>query len=522
MHLPSRLLVVVVCLIAIALPAAPAQAVCVPWDIELSPSSGAPGTEVTVHGYDFQEDAYVDVYYDGTGVDDIVATTRTDNSGDFTITFTIPEGCTGPYRVLADVGYVSVDTYFNVKPGLTVSPEKGLVGTTVTVEGQGFAKNEESIELRYYFNGGYETVEERIKADAKGSWETSFQIPTSNRGEHKLDAEGVESKFYEVEDATFRVTEEISTDKSSGIVGESITMTGNRFTANERGIKILFDDQAVVTGIKADPGGDWEASFEVPEMPAGEYSVTAEGEETKKEDITELSFEIKPDIVLSADEGYADMDLTVTGHGFAANEDVVIMYDDSPVATAETNDKGNFDVSFSVPESKYGERQVTAEDAAENEATAIFIMESNPPDTPELVSPSNGSRIGILNKVTPTFEWSEVSDDSGGVYYNLQIATSENVNAAGEFVDPVVSKEGLVETSYTLEKTEALPYGTYYWMVQAVDSAENESGWTEARAFRAGLLPRWGLIAAIVAAVVLFIALIRALIRRRDIYYDRW
>jgi len=58
--------------------------------------------------------------------------------------------------------------------------------------------------------------------------------------------------------------------------------------------------------------------------------------------------------------------------------------------------------------------------------------------------------------------------------------------------------------------------------VQAVDGADNESDWTEARSFRAGLLPRWGLIAAIVAAVVLFAALIRALIRRQSLYSDRW
>jgi hypothetical protein len=129
--------------------------------------------------------------------------------------------------------------------------------------------------------------------------------------------------------------------------------------------------------------------------------------------------------------------------------------------------------------------------------------------------------MGFMGRVTPTFEWSQVSDDSG-VHYSLQIATSANVTATGEFVDPIVSKEGLVETSYTLEETEALPYGTYYWIVQAVDGAENESGWTAARSFQVGLLPRWGFIAIIAAAAVLLIALIRALLIRRSIYCDRW
>jgi len=511
--LPRLVIVLVVCLIAIALPAVPAQAICVPYDIELSPKSGLPGTEVTVYGHDFAEDTLVDIYYDGT----MIATDRTDSRGDFTLRFTVPEGCNGPYEVLADVGYVAVDTYFTVKPGLTVSPEKGPAGTTVTVQGQGFARNEGGIELMYYSNDSYETVERRITANTRGSWETSFQIPPSTRGEHKIDAEGDESRLYEVKDATFRVTAEISIDKSSGIVGDTITMTSVRFAANEKDIKILFDDQAVVTDIKADTKGEWEESFEVPEMPTGEYSVTAEGERTQKEDIGELSFEIEPGIVLSPDEGHVGMDSTVTGRGFAANEDVNITYDGSQVATATTNDKGSFDASFLVPESQYGERLVAAGYAAGNAANATFTMESNHPDTPDLISPSDGGRVGLMGKVTPTFEWSEVSDDSG-VWYRLQIAPRANFTAPSV----IVSVTDLTETSYTLEETEALPLGTYYWIVQAIDGAENESGWSAVHSFRVGFLPLWAFILIIVAAVVLLVALIRALVIRRTIYYDRW
>ena len=513
MCLLSRVLVILgICLVAIALPAAPAQAICVPWDIELSPESGPPGTEVTVYGHDFAEGRPIDIYYDGVLVSE---GTETDPSGDFTIIITIPEDCSGHYHVHADVGYAEADTYFHVKPGLTVSPEIGPVSTNVTVKGQGFAQNEGGIELQYYLNGSYETVESNIVANPKGSWEMSFQIPPSTRGEHKLDAEGAVSKFYEVEDAIFRITAEINMDKSSGIVGDTVTMTGSRFAGNEKGIQILFDGQTAVTDVRADDTGYWKESFEVPEMPTGEYSVTAEGERTRKEDLGELSFEIEPDIVLSPDEGHVGMNLTVTGHAFAANEDVNITYDGNQKATAETNDQGSFDVSFPVPESQYGGRQVTAGYSGQNAASAIFTMESDPPPIPELISPPDGGRVGLIGKVTPTFEWSQVSDDSG-VYYSMQIATSANISASSI----IVMVTNSTETSYTL--TEALPLGTYYWSVQAVDGAENESGWTAAYSFRAGLLPRWGLIAIIVVIVVLLVALIRALIIRRTIYCDRW
>jgi hypothetical protein len=517
MRLLSRLLVVIaICLAAIALPETPAQAQDT--YIMVSPNSGVPGEEVTVYGYNFTHDEWVDIYYYLNGHNTWVAEDLTDEgTGNFRVTFTVPESYTGPHDVLAEDEFVSDYDIFTVKPGLTVSPEEGAVGTTVTVEGHGFAEDEENIELRYYFNGDYETIDDDITADDDGWWELSFQIPPSAQGHHDLDAGGDDSSFAKVEDADFEVTPGISINKSSGSPGNNITMTGSGFAVDERDITILFDEEEVVTEIRADETGYWQEDFQVPERPKGEYSVTAEGERTQ--DTNELSFEIEPGLVLSPGQGYVGMNLTVAGRGFAADEDVDVIYEVSLVATTETNENGSFDVSFPAPESRHGARLVTAEDAAENEATAIFTMESDPPDTPELISPPDGGRAGFIGKVRPTFEWSGVSDASG-VYYSLQIATSANVTATGEFVgEPVFSVEGLVGTNYTMEETEALPYGTYYWIVQAVDGAENESGWTEARSFRAGLLPLWAFIVIIVAIAGGIGALVYFFIIRRRIYY---
>jgi hypothetical protein len=125
--------------------------------------------------------------------------------------------------------------------------------------------------------------------------------------------------------------------------------------------------------------------------------------------------------------------------------------------------------------------------------------------------------VGFIGKVRPNFEWDEVSDASG-VYYHLQIATSANVTDTG-FVDPLVSKEGLVGTNYTLDDTEALPPGTYYWIVQAVDGAENESGWSGIFSFRAGLLPLWAFIVILVAIVGGIGAAVYFFVIRKRIYY---
>jgi hypothetical protein len=305
-------------------------------------------------------------------------------------------------------------------------------------------------------------------------------------------------------------------DKSSGIAGDTVTMSGSRYAVSEKGIKVLFDGRELVTGIRANSNGDWQATFQVPEMPAGNYVVTAEGEQTKKEDAGQLGFHIGGYMAISPSEGHVGTDVTVTGNGFAVSQAVSVMYDGNQVITAETDDGGNFEASFTVPGSHHGEHSVTAGDTAGNEGTAIFVMESNHPDMPIPVSPANRGRLGFMGDVAPTFEWCEVSDDSG-VRYSLQIATTDDFAAPSI----VASVPGLTGTSYTLNET--LPNGAYYWKVEAVDGAENESGWTTARSFRVGLLPRWGFILAIaVVGVVLLILLIRALVRRRSIYVDRW
>jgi hypothetical protein len=518
----SRLLIIfVICFVAIAPSATPTQAADGA-SITLSPSSGVPGTEVTVYGNNFTADEWVDIYYCLntaclTAARTWVAEAETDDDGYFRVDFTVPESYKGAHEVRVYIS-TSLQTKkeFTVKPGLTVSPEEGLVGTNVTVEGRGFAEDEENIELRYYLDGSYETIAEDIRADEDGRWEKSILIPPSDKGNHKIDARGDESSLAQVKDATFEVTPGISLDKSSGSVGENITMTGSGFAGDERDISILFAGQEVETEIRADATGYWQESFDVPEMPTGTYSVTAEGEHTRQGDINALSFNITPGLVLSPAEGHVGTNVTVAGHGFAANKNAVIKYEGNQKATATTNDKGSFDISFVVPESQHGGRLVAAEDAAGNNATAIFTMESDPPPIPELISPTEGSRIGFTGRVRPTFQWSAVSDDSG-VYYSLQIATSANVTASGKFVDPVVSVTEIVGTNYTLEKT--LSYGTYYWIVQAIDGAANAGNWTAACSFRAGVLPLWAFILIIIAVVVTVGALVYFLVMRRRIYY---
>jgi hypothetical protein len=244
----------------------------------------------------------------------------------------------------------------------------------------------------------------------------------------------------------------------------------------------------------------------VPAMPTGTYSLTAGGGQMPETDVTPLNFQIRPGLVLSPGTGHVGMLLTVNGYGFPINERVNVLYEGNQTATAETDTHGTFQANFLVPESQHGPRTVTTEDAADNVASAIFTMESVPPGTPEPDSPEDGSTMGFVGSVKPTFKWSAVSDPSG-VYYSLQIAVSDNTTGSG-LLNPIISVDNIVATNYTLEK--GLGYGNYYWIVQAVDGAGNKGQWTTPRSFHAGALPLW----AFILAIVVFLALVGTLVYR--------
>jgi hypothetical protein len=122
-------------------------------------------------------------------------------------------------------------------------------------------------------------------------------------------------------------------------------------------------------------------------------------------------------------------------------------------------------------------------------------MESTPPPVPQIVWPKEGSRAGLFDRVTTTFEWAPVTDPSG-VSYSLQISTQS------DFATTLLSKDNLAESKYTLTGDEALSRGKYYWRVKAIDGASNDSGWTQSIEFKAGLMPLWAFILIVIVAVL--------------------
>ena len=91
------------------------------------------------------------------------------------------------------------------------------------------------------------------------------------------------------------------------------------------------------------------------------------------------------------------------------------------------------------------------------------------PAKPVLTSPANNAS---LLTTTPALA---VVTVIGAATYQFQLAVEET------FTTPVVDRTAT--TSYTLDVTQALPFGRIYWRAQAIDIAGNPSGWSDPRSF---------------------------------------
>ena len=158
-------------------------------------------------------------------------------------------------------------------------------------------------------------------------------------------------------------------------------------------------------------------------------------------------------------------------------------------------------------------------------ANTTFFMEQNPPAAPEPLSPVNGTGVGFVGKVTPTFKWSNVTDPSGIASYDLQISTN-STNFTAPIVSLSIASENVTSlddtVAYALPKEYALSSGTYYWELRAVDGAGNEGNWTAVQSFYTGHLPSWAFIVIIGLVVVGIGALVYFFVikPRRGFYYN--
>ncbi len=156
--------------------------------------------------------------------------------------------------------------------------------------------------------------------------------------------------------------------------------------------------------------------------------------------------------------------------------------------TVTANADGEFSSTVTVPPGKSGQQSITVSGGGTT-VTLTYTVDSIAPQAPLPLLPANGEKVNSQ----PRFDWKDVTDPSAPVTYTLQISTD------GSFASTVLEKTGLTRSEYTLSEGEKLTPGSdgdpYYWRVQSIDAAGNESPWTGRGtifiSFSLAMLPVW-------------------------------
>jgi len=442
-------------------------------EITLDPDEGVVDAEVEITGEGFDDREDIIVEYDGDEIDIEDGYDETDSSGDFECTIIIPESTAGDHTitVTGDDSDIEASADFTVEPEMTIDPEAGAVGSSVTVSGTGFG---DRVEFFITFDGDdVDIASGDDETDRDGSFESTFVVPAVGAGSYDVEVEDDDDNLGTAEFTTAAIIASISAN--SGVAGTQVTVGGIGFRRSQP-ITVTFDNTSVAT--TSDASGNFNASFTVPDRGSGTYLVKVSDGSTTKEFNFEimLSASITP-ATSAAAPGNVGTAITINGVGFTAGRTVNVTYDGNPVTTAVVTAAGTFIATFDAPASAGGPHTIIATDLT-NTRQFTFYMEATPPSFPIPLKPE----MGIKEEAQAYFDWEDVTDPSG-VTYTLQIATTEDFSAGSI----VLEIEDLTQSEYALSEIQALASASeeapYYWHVRAIDGTGSGGLWSGAGSF---------------------------------------
>ncbi len=420
--------------------------------IVVSPSQGPVGATVTVSGTGFSVSTTVGLLFDGVTVSTCTSgLLGTDVSGDFSCTFSVPDGTSGTTVTATDIGGQTATGTFTVTvPTIVVSPSQGPVGATVTVSGTGFSV---SSTVGLVFDGitTSSCTSGSLGTDVSGDFSCTFSVPSGTSGT-TVTATDVGG---ETATATFTITTpSIIVTPTQGPHGAVVTVAGTGFSASST-VGLLFDGVVIsscTTGsLETGATGAFSCTFMVPSGTSGTtVTATDVGGQTATGRFTLTT----PAITLSPKQGPVGASVTVSGTGFSASTTLKSLVFDNVVISSctsgslTTNAAGAFSCTFAVPSGTSG-TTVTATDVGGQYATKSFTV-----TVPKItVSPTRGP-VGATVTVSGT---------------GFSVSSSVGLLFDGVTISSCTSGSLTTSATGTFSCTFAVPSGTSGTTVTATD-----------------------------------------------------
>ena len=500
--------------LALLMAVSPASPALAARTIDLDPEEGQIGDNIDFDGAGWppsvpadQIENWVDVYFtseeastndyldeDITNYELVKENVSTDSDGEFSDDFDVPDRLTdgdddedvigGTYYVCvtyANQDQIKAVAEFTIIAGqITLSPDDGVVGTEVDIEGEDFAEREE---ITIYYDGDELDSDYIVNCDDEtsnsGRFDATIIIPPSAAGEHTI---LVTDESISDAEAEFNVDSAAEVNPTHAPPGDVAEVSGSGFDSKED-VTITIDGEEVATK-KTASDGSFTVNFTVPELDEGTYDIEADdGSNAVTLDFTvDIGTEASISPATSqASPGWVGQNVTITGSGFDASSAITISYASTPqvVATTTSDANGDFTASFAIPQSDHGAHTLTASDGS-NTMTLPFYIEAEKPAIPAPLIPEDGGKA----PARAYFDWGDISDPSLPVTYNLQIASDQAFSVL------ILEVNGLTQSEYTLPEGTELPKTTeespYYWRVRAIDAAANVGDWSAPDSFHVG------------------------------------
>lgn len=233
-------------------------------EIILNQWGGTVGTTITASCKGFYAKRPVTIHYKFDDTTETLGTAITGNDGTCTFQFNIPASPEGNHLITAENAQGHLATVnFSVISSISINPDSGAVGDKVTVSGTGF-ETDSSIEVTLY---GEKVAHAEVSES--GSFDAIFNVPAIKAGIYALE---ITESSLSTRWLNFTVESKITLNKSTGAVGDKLTVAGTGFEA-DTAVSIKYDSQEI-TWLATDDTGAFSHSFEVPVSLAGPHVIT--------------------------------------------------------------------------------------------------------------------------------------------------------------------------------------------------------------------------------------------------------
>ncbi|PIP39772.1 hypothetical protein COX18_08985, partial [Candidatus Desantisbacteria bacterium CG23_combo_of_CG06-09_8_20_14_all_40_23] len=324
----------------------------IPNIVSVSPSEGTVGTMITVTGDGF-EYGQIGISF---GYTPTIIQTMSNENGSFTISFVSDTQVYGTQAVKAymtgNPNVFAEKTFFIWQTIDEVTPNRGTVGSIITVKGTGFDADDVMI-----LNFGNSSDLAQPQASNRGSWTATFLIDTQPYGTTTVAVRGARDTAQGTSTTLIILPGIYSVLPAEGSVGTIVTVIGNGFVATDI-VSITFGNTSGIATGTVGSNGLWTANFTINTQPLGWTTISASG--TMATMATSTCRIIPAIAMISPQSGTVGTVVSIEGNGYN-NEQVNIAFGDREIiATITASIGGTFATSFVVDTQRYGTTSVGA------------------------------------------------------------------------------------------------------------------------------------------------------------------